>query len=160
MLEPDKVEVKSAAQHLFQRTYAKGKLGKIWSILARHSGRLLNLNTFLATCILRDHHHIGTQTVPIRQIRGTENRASDFDINFHPLQAHDEERWISLAAVWMARKKLPPVRLIQVKDTYFVQDGHHRISVAQALGQEEIKATVTVQQVDCPLSGTEPTTIS
>ncbi len=152
MLESDKAQVITAAQHLFYNTYSKGKLDKIWSILTRHSRRLLDLNTFLATCILHGQRYIGPQIVSISQIQGTENRASDFDINFHPLQIHDEERWINLATARMAGKKLPPVRLTQVRDTYFVQDGHHRISVAQTLGQEDIEATVTVWQVDCPLS--------
>ena len=39
---------------------------------------------------------------------------------------------------------LPLVDLIQIGETYFVHDGHHRISVAQALGQESIEAEVTV----------------
>jgi hypothetical protein len=39
---------------------------------------------------------------------------------------------------------LPPVELIQVGDVYFVQDGHHRISVAQALGQRDVEARVMV----------------
>jgi hypothetical protein len=46
---------------------------------------------------------------------------------------------------------LPPVALIQVGDYYFVRDGHHRISVARALGQQVIEATVEVWQVDKPL---------
>jgi uncharacterized protein (DUF1015 family) len=39
------------------------------------------------------------------------------------------------------------VVLIQVGDVYFVRDGHHRISVARALGQEELEAEVTCWQV-------------
>jgi hypothetical protein len=34
---------------------------------------------------------------------------------------------------------------------YFVRDGHHRISVAQALGQRDIDAKVMVWQVTGPL---------
>ena len=34
---------------------------------------------------------------------------------------------------------------------YFVKDGHHRISVARAFGQEEIEARVTEWQVAGPL---------
>lgn len=48
-------------------------------------------------------------------------------------------------------KALPPVRLVQVGDLYFVRDGHHRISVARALGQQDIKARVTIWQVEGPL---------
>jgi hypothetical protein len=39
---------------------------------------------------------------------------------------------------------LPPVDLIELGDVYFVNDGHHRISVAKMLGQREIEAQVTV----------------
>ena len=42
---------------------------------------------------------------------------------------------------------MPPVALIQVGDCYFVRDGHHRISVAKALGQKAIDATVEIWQV-------------
>jgi hypothetical protein len=41
--------------------------------------------------------------------------------------------------------------LIQVGDVYFVRDGHHRISVARALGHLMIEATVEVWQVDGPV---------
>jgi hypothetical protein len=46
---------------------------------------------------------------------------------------------------------LDAVRLIQVGDHYFVEDGHHRISVALALGQTVIDAEVIVWEVDGPL---------
>jgi hypothetical protein len=42
---------------------------------------------------------------------------------------------------------LPPVELTQVGEVYFVRDGHHRISVARALGQTDIEAEVRVWQV-------------
>jgi hypothetical protein len=47
---------------------------------------------------------------------------------------------------------LPPVELIQVGDVYFVRDGHHRISVARAFGQEHVDAEVTVWEVTESLS--------
>jgi hypothetical protein len=46
---------------------------------------------------------------------------------------------------------LPPVVLVQVGDVYFVRDGHHRISVARALGQLDIEAEVTVWHLSGPL---------
>jgi hypothetical protein len=46
---------------------------------------------------------------------------------------------------------LPPVVLVQVGDVYFVRDGHHRISVARALGQLDIEAAVTVWHLSGPL---------
>jgi len=43
--------------------------------------------------------------------------------------------------------KLPPVALIRVGQVYFVEDGHHRISVAKAHGDQDIEAVVTVLHV-------------
>jgi hypothetical protein len=43
--------------------------------------------------------------------------------------------------------KLPPAQLIRVGDTYFMLDGHHRVSVAQARGELEIEVEVTVWEL-------------
>jgi hypothetical protein len=89
--------------------------------------------------------------VPICQIRGTESRAGDFDCNFNPLRDHNQGRWQHIAGARQLGKALSPVDLVQVGDLYFVRDGHHRISVAQALGQQDIEAKVIVWQVSGPL---------
>jgi ParB-like chromosome segregation protein Spo0J len=41
---------------------------------------------------------------------------------------------------------LPPIEVIQIGEHYFVNDGHHRISVARALGIAYIDALVEVWQ--------------
>jgi hypothetical protein len=48
------------------------------------------------------------------------------------------------------------VELVQVGDVYFVRDGHHRISVALALGQRDVEAEVTLWQVTGPLPWEQP----
>lgn len=48
--------------------------------------------------------------------------------------------------------KLPPVALIQVGEVYFVEDGHHRISVAKLWGEHEIEAEVTIWEMVGSLS--------
>jgi hypothetical protein len=58
---------------------------------------------------------------------------------------------MSIARARDRDKALPPVELIQVGDLYFVRDGHHRISVARAVGQRYIEAEVTAWQVSGPL---------
>ena len=47
---------------------------------------------------------------------------------------------------------LPPVELLRVGDRYFVRDGHHRISIAKALGHNSVDAVVTMvgDRVDVP----------
>jgi hypothetical protein len=43
------------------------------------------------------------------------------------------------------------LQLIQVGDLYFVRDGHHRISVAKAMGQESMEAEATLRDIAGPL---------
>jgi hypothetical protein len=38
---------------------------------------------------------------------------------------------------------IPPIDLYRVGDVHFVRDGHHRVSVARALGRRDIEARVT-----------------
>lgn len=71
-----------------------------------------------------------------------------FDDAFHPIRTHTELRWRRVARAGLAGVTLPPVELIRIGEAYFVRDGHHRISVARALGQKEIDAVVTVWQVE------------
>jgi hypothetical protein len=96
--------------------------------------------------------------VPICHIRGTESRAGDFDRDFNPLRDHNQGRWQRIAGARQRGKALPPVDLVQVGNLYFVRDGHHRISVAQALGQPDIEAKVVVWQVSGPLPWETQTT--
>ena len=56
------------------------------------------------------------------------------------------QRWQSVANALDEGVPLPPVQLIQVGAAYYVRDGHHRVSVNRALGQEVIEADVTVWQ--------------
>jgi hypothetical protein len=89
--------------------------------------------------------------VPIQKIRGSQGRTKDFDRGFHPLKNHTRDRWVGIAVARQRGTALPSVSLVQVGDLYFVLDGHHRISVARALGQRDIEAHVTVWQVEGPL---------
>ena len=49
--------------------------------------------------------------------------------------------------MWIGRThsglELPAVRLYKIKDSYFVLDGNHRVSVARYQGVETIEADVT-----------------
>jgi len=89
--------------------------------------------------------------VSVRDIRGSEGRCGDFDADFHPLQGRTRNRWVGIAAAREMGTPMPPVKLIRIGDLYFVRDGHHRISVARAMGQEAIEAEVTAWEVVGPL---------
>jgi hypothetical protein len=137
----------SEAERLYKRAYHRGRLGQAWARLTRSSRTLLNLTTVTATCTVGNRHYAGTQTVPIREIRGSVGRCHDFDAAFYPLQTHTKTRWLSIARAWQEGVALPPVDLIRVGAIFFVRDGHHRISVARALGQPDIDALVTMWKV-------------
>lgn len=86
----------------------------------------------------------GEQVVALSQVVGSmnEGRCHDFDKRFKLVGKHSKER---LDGVKLAgnSKQLPPVSLIKVGSSFFVQDGHHRISWMNANGQSEILAKVT-----------------
>lgn len=132
------------AMKLYRSSIIRGWLGQVRSSLTRGSRRLFNLSRVEKTPGAREQYYAGIMVVPIRQIRGSENRFDDFEIDFNPIQSHTEDRWLNIAELRQQDVDLPAVDLIQVDDIYFVRDGHHRISVARALGQEYIDAVVRV----------------
>lgn len=136
------------AGQLFERAYFRGWLARLWAALRRRPSRLLHLNELASGWTIHSRHFAGSRSVPIKQIRGSENRGDDFDASFHPLHEDDKDRWRRVAQAWLSRHNLPPVELIHAGDIYFVRDGHHRISVAAALGEQEIDAVVTEWEVE------------
>jgi hypothetical protein len=128
----------------FRQAYSQGLANRFWSKLTGRDYHLGNLSERLKDVDVKSQHFAGTRTVQIDQILGSEGRSEDFDADFHPLNPHNEERWIGIATAQQLEVEFPPVDLIQLGDTYYVRDGHHRISVAKYLGQIEINAQVIV----------------
>jgi len=81
-------------------------------------------------------------TVPLSRIVGSESRSEDFDAGFNPLKQHNRERWIGIAVARRTGVVLPAVELVRDGSEYYIRDGHHRISVAKAMGQLDIEAHV------------------
>lgn len=99
----------------------------------------------------------GLQPVPIQRIVGSLGRSHDFNSAFQPLSDTNRNRWVNIATLKLLGEYLPPVELIQIRGVYFVIDGHHRISVARALGQDIIDAEVTEWHVIGQLAWEKPT---
>lgn len=70
------------------------------------------------------------------------SRSADFDCEFRLLNSALADRWRRLERAVSAGFEPPPVELVQLGELYFVGDGHHRVSVARARGQREIRARV------------------
>jgi hypothetical protein len=88
-------------------------------------------------------HDAGQHVVPLDAIVGTVDRGRDFDRRFRPTTGRVRSRWEHIAAAMRRGEAMPPVDLVRVGQIYFVRDGHHRISVARALGHNDIDARIT-----------------
>jgi hypothetical protein len=85
----------------------------------------------------------GTRVVDLDSVVGSVDRTTDFDRWFRPRSRHSRERWERLARAQRRGETIPPVDLYRVGGLHFVRDGHHRVSVAHALGLRTIDAQVT-----------------
>lgn len=132
----------------FRRAWNRGRWGRLWNTLAQRRNYLSDLAEAVKGVEIRNRHDAGIRAIPIDRIHGSEGRSRDFDSAFFPLSLHNEERWLGVASAYRLDVPLPPVELIQIGENYFVRDGHHRISVARALGQKEIEAHISVWEID------------
>ncbi|GAB4519305.1 MAG: hypothetical protein OHK0046_27970 [Anaerolineae bacterium] len=135
----DSIEPKAA--RLFEKMVKRSrKPAPMYHLEELHTGyRLVN------------QYYGGVHAVALEDIRGTMNRTGDFDVNFRPIQRHTETRWLKVATAMLRGMDLPPIELVRVGNVYFVKDGHHRISVARALGYKMLDAVVEVWELttDC-----------
>jgi hypothetical protein len=132
--------------NLFNTSRWKAKIAEIKNFLFSLDHSLLDLNE-IPTHQIRSRHHGGIKPVCISRICGTMGRSTDFNRHFQPLSDRIRDRWVGVATAHLQNIPLPPVSLIQIRDYYFVQDGHHRISVAHALGETAIDAEITIWKV-------------
>src|SRR5215212_4889627 len=85
---------------------------------------------------------IGERGIPLEAIVGTvDRRHGDFDRSFRPSPS-TRGRWERIAEARKRGEAMPPIDVFQIGDLYFVQDGHHRVSVARAMGDTDINANV------------------
>jgi hypothetical protein len=84
----------------------------------------------------------GVQEVPLSRIVGSLGREREFNRAFLPREESLRDRWQEVKDLAEGPTGFPPVELYYVNDVYFVVDGHHRVSVARALGAPAIEARV------------------
>ncbi|MDO5088520.1 MAG: hypothetical protein Q4D53_01930 [Leptotrichiaceae bacterium] len=86
--------------------------------------------------------YIGVKEVPLEKIVGSVEKYTDFDKNFVPVKDIIKQRWMSIYIGYVNESMLPPVTLYKIKDSYYVYDGNHRISVAKFMNFVSIEAEV------------------
>ena len=84
----------------------------------------------------------GTSLVPLDLIVGSVGRYHDFDAKFSPKSYRSDERLRSLTTAMSKGRPIPPISLYQIKDSYYILDGHHRFTVAKNLGHDHIRACI------------------
>ncbi len=133
------------AEHDFIRARRRAGLARL---IARLRGEPDDVGVILPFEVIEalgfvSEHPIGLHVVPLDAVVGTIDRRLDFDRRFRPTSTRVRSRWEQLAAASRRGEPIPPVDLLRVGQIYFVRDGHHRVSVARALGRADIDAYVT-----------------
>lgn len=149
-MSPNAVEYTLAIQD-FHRARLKSSLEGIMARLTRQSNDLLSFEEVRRKLDLRAQKLPQLREIPIDAIIGSVGRQADFTRSFLPKRESDARRWAGVKAAITDLQGLPPISVYQVGDAYFVEDGHHRVSVARQLGQDHIEAYVTEMEAKVPL---------
>jgi hypothetical protein len=114
---------------------------------------ILPLAEVLAALGQRGERRLGLLTIRLDSIVGTVDAARDFDRRFRPTSGRVRERWERLALAQRRGEAIPPIDVYRVGDLHFVQDGHHRVSIAMAARETTIDAYVTEMLTQLPITG-------
>ena len=123
----------------------RARLGRLKALLLRRDTRstLLSYDEVRRTVPASGATYRGRRTIEVSAIVGSVGKHEQFDQNFMPLSKASPEKWKRIDRAFRLGQELPPVSLWQLGGDYFVNDGHHRVSVARFHGVEWIDAEVT-----------------
>src|SRR3954453_7926705 len=91
----------------------------------------------------RGERSLGLQVIDLDTIVGTVDRGREFDRSFRPTSGRVRRRWEGIAEAIRRGQSMPPIDVYRIGEMHFVRDGHHRVSVARAMGLDKIDAYVT-----------------
>jgi hypothetical protein len=133
------------AQSAFAREQRRRRRNQAlhWLLRRPHTG-LVPLDCALGSEPPARQTRVGVRTIPLESIVGTAEAAKQrtFDADFRP-PSTSRERWQRLWMAGRSGRSLPPISVFRVGDQHYVEDGHHRVSVAHSLGMAAIDAEVT-----------------
>jgi hypothetical protein len=133
------------AQDDFQRARRRAVVSNLGRRISRGPGDIdviLPFDEVVAALGRVEERYAGLQTIPLDSVLGTVDRTKGFDRQFRPTSAHVRARWERIANAVRRGEAMPPISVYQIGDVHFVRDGHHRVSVARALGRTHIDAYV------------------
>jgi ParB-like nuclease domain len=113
-------------------------------LLRRSAGYdlLLPFDEVIAALGRRGMRDLGRQPVELDSIVGSVKPKAGFDRRFRPTSDLVERRFERVNAAMRRGEPMPPIDVLRVGDLHFVQDGHHRVAAARALGWDTIDAHV------------------
>ncbi|GAA2800466.1 chromosome partitioning protein ParB [Crossiella cryophila] len=134
------------AEHDFLRARRRQVLSRLAAWLRREPDDvniMLPFDEVVAALGRQSERRLGLQVIRLDSIVGSVDRTRDFDRRFRPTSVRVRERWQRLALAQRRGESVPPIEVYRIGDLHFVNDGHHRVSVAHALGLRTIDAYVT-----------------
>jgi hypothetical protein len=144
------------AEDDFQRLRRRQVLSRLAQRLRREPddvSYVLPFDEVVAALGWAGERYLGVQTIPLDSVVGSVDRTRDFDRQFRPTSGRPRERWQRIAAAQRRGESMPPISVYRIGDMHFVRDGHHRVSVARAVGWRYIDAEVTEVRTRLPAEG-------
>ena len=142
--------------HDAENDFSKARRGQVLRALrakVRGGGRpILYLEDVVTALGRTGQRRLGLRSIPIDSIAGTVDRGHGFDGEFRPTTKRVRNRWQRIAGATRRGEHFPPIDVFRVGTVHFVEDGHHRVSVARQLGHEVIEARVTEITTEIPPS--------
>jgi hypothetical protein len=142
------------AQFDFGRARRRRMLSRLAARLRREPGDvnvILPFDEVVEALGYRGEKRLGLQTIDVDSIVGTVDRSRrEFDRSFRPTSRRVRRRWQKIAEAMRRGEAMPPIKVYRVGDLHFVEDGHHRVSVARQMGLDKIDAYVTEIQTALP----------
>jgi hypothetical protein len=134
------------AQEDFQRARRRQLMSQLARRVSRDPGDvdvILPFDEVVAALGRVEERYVGLQSIALDTVLGTVGRErGGFDRHFRPTSARVRARWERIANAARRGEPLPPISVYRIGDVHFVRDGHHRVSVARALGRDTIDAYV------------------
>ena len=133
------------AQYDFSRARRQRALAQLSARLRRADdvNHILPFEEVVRALGRTGERRLGEQLISLDSIVGTVDRSREFDRSFRPTSPRVRERWERINLAQRKGQAMPPIDVYRIGDMHFVKDGHHRVSVARALGHRDIAAYVT-----------------
>ena len=133
------------AQHDFSRARRRRALSRLSARLRRVDDvhHILPFEEVARALGRVGERRLGLELIELDSIIGTVDREREFDRDFRPTSPRVRERWQRINLAQRKGEAMPPIDVYRIGELHFVKDGHHRVSVARALGHRDINAYVT-----------------